>query len=318
VWRAGPGLVLDMVARLGWGFFAIAGIYGVHVMLRAEALRRTIFQSPVTYADALRIRLAGDAVEKLTFTGPFLAEPAKGWLLKKRGLPGAEAFAAVATEYLLYTVTSAGLAIAAVSLLLTRDTVPSGVRTAAVIAMAIAIGFLAAFVIASVTGIGLIAPILSRSRIAIGRRRADAAAQAFAPVEAVIITFLHRHPARVAQVLVVETAAQGMLITEVLVAITGLGVGLSATDSLILEGGAKFVATAFALIPGQMGASEGVYALLAGAIGLPAAAGLTLALVRRVRGLLIASAGVVVLAWLDNRRPTNAHLSGKDRAPRSE
>jgi hypothetical protein len=44
-----------------------------------------------------------------------------------------------------------------------------------------------------------------------------------------------------------------------------------------------------------------MYALLAGAIGLPAAAGLTLALVRRVRGLLVASAGVIVLALFGDR-----------------
>jgi hypothetical protein len=70
---------------------------------------------------------------------------------------------------------------------------------------------------------------------------------------------------------------------------------------LILEGGAKFIATAFAFIPGQMGASEGIYALLAGAIGLPTAAGLTLALVRRIRGLLVASVGVLVLTLLEGR-----------------
>ena len=293
-----------MMARLGWSFLSVAAIYSLHVMTRAEALRRTILRSSVRYADALRIRLSGDVVEKLTFTGPFLAEPAKGWLLTQRGLSGAEAFAAVATEYLLYTVTSACLAIAAVALLLVREAVPAGVRTAGVIAMAVAIGFLAAFAFASVTGIGLIAPAVRTSQIVIGRRRADAAAHAFAPVEAVIIAFLHEHPARVAQVLAFETAAQLMLVMEVWVVIAGLGLAVSGTGSLILEGGAKFIATAFAFVPGQVGASEGVYALLAGAIGLPPAAGLTLALVRRMRGLLVASVGVVVLAAVDGgRRP---------------
>lgn len=77
---------------------------------------------------------------------------------------------------------------------------------------------------------------------------------------------------------------------------------MSWIDPLILEGGAKFIGTAFAFVPGQVGASEGVCALLAGAIGLPAAAGLTLALVRRVRGLLVAAAGVVALARLGDRQ----------------
>ena len=68
-----------------------------------------------------------------------------------------------------------------------------------------------------------------------------------------------------------------------------------------MEGGVKFIAIAFAFIPGQFGALEGTYALVFAAIGLPAAVGLTVALVRRMRGLLVASVGVVMLAFLDGR-----------------
>jgi hypothetical protein len=226
VWRAGPRLVLGMLTRLGWSVLALAGIYTMHLMIRAAALRRAILRSPVRYADALRIKISGDAVERLTFTGPFLAEPAKGWLLKERGLPSADAFAAVVTEYLLYTVTSSWLAISAVSLLLVRGTLPPGARIAAVVAIAVAFAFVAAFAFASVSGIGLIAPILRASRIVIGRR-ADSVAQAFVPIEAVVIAFLHDHPARLAQVLIMETAAQLLLITEIWVIIPGLGFALS-------------------------------------------------------------------------------------------
>ena len=61
----------------------------------------------------------------------------------------------------------------------------------------------------------------------------------------------------------------------------------------MIEGGVKFVGILFAFVPGQIGAAEGVYAWLAGAIGLAASAGLSLALVRRLRGLVVAVAGVV-------------------------
>ena len=297
--RAGPHLVFGMLTGLGWNFVALTSIYTTYVMIRAAALRRVILRSPMRYADALRIKLSGDAVEGLTFTGPFLAEPAKGWLLKKGGLPSADAFGAVVTEYLLYTVTSSWLAISAVSLLLLQGTLPPAVRIAAVVALVVAIAFVAAFAFASVSGIGLIAPILRASGILIGTRRADSAAQAFVPIETLVIAFLHGHPARLAKVLILEAAAQLLLITEIWVVIPGLGFALSWNGPFILEGGVKFIATVFAFIPGQVGASEGVYSLLAGAIGLPPAVGLTLALVRRIRGLLVASVGVVVLAFLD-------------------
>src|SRR5207244_10663143 len=109
-----------MLTRVGWNFPAAAAIYAAHLGIRAAALWRSVLGGPVSYGDVLRIRLSGDALETLTFTGPFLAEPAKGWLLTHRGLATADAFASVATEYLLYTVVSAWLATIALALLLAR------------------------------------------------------------------------------------------------------------------------------------------------------------------------------------------------------
>ena len=110
VWRAGPRVVWAILVRTGWSFLSFLAIYGVHLTLRAAALWRTVLGGRLRFADVFRIRLAGEAVEMLTFTGPFLAEPAKGWLLTRRGLPAPNAFAAVVTEYLLYTVASSWLA----------------------------------------------------------------------------------------------------------------------------------------------------------------------------------------------------------------
>jgi hypothetical protein len=295
VWHAGPRFVWAMLVRTGWSFVPFMAIYVVHVCVRAVALWRTVLGGHVRFADVLRIRLMGEAVEMLTFTGPFLAEPAKGWLLTRRGLPTADAFAAIVTEYLLYTVASSGLAIAALSLLLARGTLPPGARSAVVVVLALTVAFLVAFAFATITGIGLIVPILRFSRVVIGGRRAERAAQAFSRVEDVIIRFLHDHRTRLAEVLAIETSAHLLLVVEIWIVLVAIGASRSWDQSFILEGGVKFVGIAFAFIPGQFGALEGVYALLAGAIALPVAVGLTLALLRRVRDLLGAAAGLVVL-----------------------
>ena len=118
MWRAGFRVVAGMFARVGWSFALVSLVYALHVAIRAAALWRSVLSDSIPYADILRIRLSGEAVEKLTFTGPFLAEPAKGWLLARRGLPAADAFAAVAAEYLLYTVVSSWLSMIALSMLL--------------------------------------------------------------------------------------------------------------------------------------------------------------------------------------------------------
>jgi hypothetical protein len=250
----------------------------------------------------------------LTFTGPFLAEPAKGWLLKERGLTTTDAFAAVVTEYLLYTVISSSLAAVALSLLLARGTLPPAVRPGAVVILVMTVAFMATFAFAAITGVGLIVPVLRASRLLIGARRANRAAHEFGRIEEVLVTFLHACHGRLAEVLAIETAAHLLLILEIWVVIAALGFSRSWSSPLIVEGGVKFVAMAFAFIPGQFGASEAVYAALAAAIGLPSAAGLTLALVRRVRGLLVAAAGLVALAVFDDRHENPGHHAA--RAPR--
>lgn len=300
VWRAGPDVVWAMLLRTGWSFLAVVGIYGLHVGLRAAALWRTVLEAQVRLSDVLRIRLSGEAVEVLTFTGPFLAEPAKGWLLTRLGVTTADAFAAVVTEYLIYTVVSSWLAILALSLLLTRGTLPSAVQSSVVVIITIMIAFLVAFAFAAISGIGLIVPILRGSRVLIGTRRAERAVHGFAGVEDAIIRFLHEHPRRLAEVAAIETAAHLLLVCEIWIVLVALGASRSWILPIMIEGSTKFVTIAFAFIPGQVGASEGVYALLAGAIGLPMAVGLTLALLRRTRGLIVAAAGVVALTvWSD-------------------
>ena len=301
VWRAGPRFLWAMLVRTGWSFLAVVGIYALHVGVRAAALWRTMLGGRVRLGDVLRIRLAGEAVEMLTFTGPFIAEPAKGWLLTRRGLTPADAFAAVVTEYLLYTVASSWLAIVALWLLLARGTLPPGVQSGVVVVIALTIAFLGAFAFAAISGIGLIVPVLRASRVVIGARRAERAAHGFSRVEDAIIHFLHEHRGRLTEVLAIETAAHLLLVLEIWIVLVALGTSHSWNQLLIIEGGVKFVPIAFAFIPGQFGALEGVHALLAAAIGLPAAVGLTLALVRRMRGLLVAAVGVVVLAFSSDR-----------------
>jgi hypothetical protein len=181
-----------------------------------------------------------------------------------------------------------------------RGTLPSGARSGIVVVIAVTIAFLVAFAFATISGIGLIVPILRFSRVVVGPGRAQRAATAFAGVEEVIIRFLSGHRARLAEVLAIETAAHLLLVVEIWIVLVAIGASRSWVQSFILEGGVKFVPIAFAFIPGQLGALEGVYAMLAGAIGLPAALGLTLALLRRVRDVLAAAGGVVVLTvWGD-------------------
>ena len=71
--------------------------------------------------------------------------------------------------------------------------------------------------------------------------------------------------------------------------------GLTAEHIEITDDAIKLIAAVFFFVPGQLGAAEGVYVLLADALRFGPAAGLTLALIRRVRALLIATVGLAAL-----------------------
>jgi hypothetical protein len=294
VWRADPHVVARMILRLGWRFGLVVIVYTCYVIVRAAALQRTVIGVRPRFSDVLRIRLSAEAVEWLTFTGPFLSEPAQGWLLTERGVSPFAAFAAVVTEYLLYSASSSILAIPAMALLLSRYAIGE-MRTAAALIVLLMTTYLCALAFASISGIGLIAPSLRRLAVVFGRR-AERAATQFEPIEHLVIVFLHERRRRLAEVMALEAAAQLVLILELWIIMAALTLSRSLIDAATIEGGVKFVAAVFVLVPGQVGASETVYAWLARAIGLSAAAGVSFALVRRLRGFVVAIAALVVLA----------------------
>jgi len=301
--QTGPRLIWGMLLRVGWRVPVVAGIYAMYLGTRALALWRTTPAGAVRLMDVLRVRVSGDVIEALTFTGPIFAEPAKGWFLMRYGLSATDAFAAVVVEFVLYDVATSVLEIAALSLLLANGAIPEVMRPGAMVVLAIPIAFLAACAWAAITGVGVIVPMLRWLRVVIGTSAAQWAIDRVAPIEQVLVDFLHVQHRRFAEVLAIETASHLLLILEVWIVLNVFGFS-GALHALIIEGGGKLIGLVFAFVPGQVGAAEGVYVLLARAVGAPAAVGLTLALVRRVRGLLVAAIGMGALTLVKDPSAT--------------
>jgi hypothetical protein len=299
--RVGAMTIVAMVGRVGWAFPLIVALYAAHSVLRAIVLWIGLGVHAVPFADVLRIRFSGEAVEALTYTGPLLAEPAKGVLLTGRGVPTVNAFAAISLEYLLYTVSSSAFGAAAAVLLLDRGPLPRGLHGAAIVLLVAMLAFIAGTAFAAISGIGLIAPAIRASGALIGRDRMAGVARAVADVEHVMVEFLHTRPGPVVASLMLETASHALLIAEVWAILRALALPAGLRDLLVIEGSAKLVAFVFFFVPGQLGATEGNYALIFPILGLPAAAGVTLALVRRVRSVCIAAIGIAAGSTIANR-----------------
>ncbi|HZT76934.1 MAG TPA: lysylphosphatidylglycerol synthase domain-containing protein [Vicinamibacterales bacterium] len=254
--NVGVATIAGLLRQVGWAFLVVSALYFTHVCVRAAALWRVT--GGLRYRDVLRIRLYGEAVEMLTFTGPFLAEPTKGVMLTRHGLSRADAIRGVGLEYGLYTLTSAWMAVFALSLLVSTHALPAALHQPVLFVIGGMIVVTVAAAIAAATG-----------RVPIGA-------------------------ARGAEVIAIEFLGQALLAAEIFVTVRVLGYAFTSLQSVLVEGAVKFISVAFFFVPGQIGAQESVYTLIFQAMGLPGAVGLTMALVRRVRALIVAAIALAV------------------------
>ena len=294
----GPGEIFALLTRIGWGFVPVAALYAGHQAVRAWALRLSAARpADVAFSDALAIRFSGEAVQFLTSTGPFLAEPSKALLLGRRGLTTTEGFAATIAEYLAYTFVSAVMLAGAMWYLVARGTLGHAMRTAAIVLIVVSVVFLSVSAVALIRRTYLIGRVMRglAALPAVGRR-VRVGADAVRRMEDLLLGVLRERPGRFARLLLLEVLAHSLLVVELWWILRLSGVTSELRHALVLESAGKFIAFAFFFIPGQVGASEGVNAVLFGALGFASVAGVGVALARRVRSALAAAAGLAALA----------------------
>lgn len=305
VFRLGPGRILGMLLDLGWGFVGIALLYAGHQLLRTAALRRCLpLHVDVKYGELLWIRIAGEAVAYLTFTGPFLAEPTRAWLLKRRGLTAEEGFAATLTEYLVYTLLAAVFSTVALAILYARFPLHGAMRTGVAATIAGMSVFLAVAVLAIVFRVHLIGAALGRlTAIPVLRRRWRLDPVRVSRMEDLLLDVLRDSPLRLLRIVAFDVGAQAVLIVELYWMMKMLTLAFPLVYPILIEAGSKLANTAFFFIPARVGASEGVLAVMFGIVGLPAAAGFTVSFARRLRSLIVAVIGGFALSSLSRDSP---------------
>ena len=123
-------------------------------------------------------------------------------------------------------------------------------------------------------------------------------ADAIREVESRIYGVLGWPPMRLARVVLWEATFHITAVAEVWLVLRLLPGAANATliDAFLLESTGRFVTIAFKFIPYRLGIDEAGSGAVAQAIGMGPAAGVTLALVRRLRILVLNAFGLVRLA----------------------
>jgi hypothetical protein len=307
VLELGPGEILALLSRIGWGFVPIGGLYAGHHALRAWALRLAAARpGAVAYGDALAVRFSGEAIQFLTSTGPFLAEPSKALMLGRRGLTQTEGFATTIAEYLAYTFVSAVMLSSAMSHLVARADLGSATRNAAIALLVVSVMFLCVSALAVVNRVYLIGAVMKRlGRMPVVGRRVRLDAEVVRRMEDLLLGVLRDRPGRFMQILLIETLAHALLVVELWWILRMSDVAVGFERAFLLESASKFTGLAFFFIPGQIGASEGVNIVLFRAFGLSGVAGVGVALARRIRSALAAVAGLAALTLIMPRSRTD-------------
>jgi hypothetical protein len=294
--RFGAGNVQALLLQTGWRFGGMVILFGAQEIVRSIAVLQSLHpvnRPPLRHM--LQIRFMGEMVRSLTLTGPFLAEPIRAWFIRRQGVRMTEAAAATIADFAVHSFMSAALTVAAAVYFLRYVPYSGPIRIAAFILFYGAAGYLVLAAWALHRKLRLargLQNLLSRAGMPEWSRRLEG----LRLTEDVFFSMVCDRRGTIPKLLLLQSAAHLLLLLETWWAITAMGVDVSFLTSALAETLTKVVNLAF-----LAGVAEGAYAVLFGALGLAAAAGFTLSLLKRIRSLVFAIAGLASLTLLTAR-----------------
>jgi hypothetical protein len=278
---------------IGWGFLAILLLSGAREAVRTLAWMHTV-DGPVrlSFRDAFRARLAGEAFNTLLPMGMLVGEPMKAEHVGHR-LPFGTAFSALAVEFAFYGVSLVLLFGASVVALFPSSAV-------------LFAGAIAFTVVPLVRNrhrrIGIVEPLGAGQN-----HVATVITPAFEKLRRLagpVLRFASLNPGRASRVVVLEAAFQLFAVAEVYLTLAFITPQHVAWRSaLLLETVSRVVTMIFKMLPMRLGVDEAGAAVFADRLGLGSATGITLALVRRMRALCWSAVGIVFVLMRSTRRP---------------
>lgn len=297
--RIGAAAVMREIQMMRVGLPIVLTLTLIRLFLQTTswslALQKKGIKAPAP--ELLFVRMASQAVGYLSILGPVASEPMKIDLIRTR-YSGASV-EAVATATLADTgVTWFTSAVVSIIGCVTAGMILS-THNAHNAALIVGAGFVLALYFFSRQ-----ASLIARLGQKLGGR-APAWLLKAGRIDASIRQFGVEQPRTMRKMLLLGFASQALTIAEVVAIFYCLGMAIDPSRMLGLEAANRLTKLASGWMPARIGADEGGAVTAFIAFGLPAASGLTLALVRRARDLLTAAAGLIWLA-MRRRMPSRA------------
>ncbi|MBI3048182.1 MAG: flippase-like domain-containing protein [Acidobacteria bacterium] len=284
--RAGVAEIVAGIQRVGWGLTVILALAGLRFLVRAACWRLCMPPAAqLTYGRAFSAFLAGDAVGSVTPLGLLASEPTKIFLTR-HDLATRDSVASLATENLIYGASI--LAMLAVAVGVVLATVP----LAPAWRWGIAASLLAAFV-AAVVLLRLLRGTWDERRGPRPRWRAR-----LAQLRVAVLGFSTVHRDRLWRAFALEMVFHVLGTLEVFLTLQWLVPDRAPTlaQAVAFEGLNRVVTVAFKFVPFRIGVDEALSGAVAPILAVAPAAGVALAVVRKVRNLFWSGVGLAIIA----------------------
>lgn len=298
VWYTGPREIWGGFRQIGWGLGWILILGGLRFAVRAAAW--TICLEPphrLRFPDAFTAVVCGDALGNATPLGPLVSEAAKIACVRGR-VPVGPALTALAIENVLYALSVAAMiAAGAVALLFSVD-LPPWLREFSEVAVACVVVFflLAAWVLWR-------RPAVIDTLLPAGRASASRLHKLRA-IEQEIFTFASRRRGVMFPLVALELGFHVLGVAEKHLTLwLILPTPPSLLTSFIVETADRLITVAFKFVPYQVGVGEAGTALVTHVLGLGAAPGVTLSIVRKARMGIWSIIGAALLVRRGTARP---------------
>lgn len=297
--RLDPAELLSLLLGMGWTVLIFPPLYAAHQAVRTAALAAALEHAgTVSFGRLLMVRLAGEAVQYLTFTGPLLAEPTKALMLRREGLESTDAVSATITEYVTFTGTA--FVVSFIGLAALRLTVPMPFALRASVT-GTAIGMFLLLVV-GVLALRRRWPIAGWTLARLRRlpplaRRLTVAPEWVREMEGHVFRNLHDDPPRRNRILALQAVAQALLVLELYLLLRVFAGPVGVFTVFIVEGANKVSNFLFFFVPARAGTDEAMLVLVTGALGIASVVGMGVSLVRRARSLVTGVIGLAA-AWL--------------------
>jgi hypothetical protein len=314
------GSYLEM---MGWGFVLIVALSVVRNCVRAGSWYFAIDpgQRGISFCNLMNVMLAGEAIKYLTATGPLLGEPAKAAMVRRQ-IPLLQGFSSVVVENLIYYLSVFIFMFASLPALATLGEVPDSLKLSGYILMALIAISVAVTTLAINRRWFLLARALEQLATLTSRRRARQhndvpverttwASEANArqgrigsialqvrAVEHNLYTFYEQRRGAFYLIFWLNMGSHLINVVEVYVILSLLKLPASLLFGFLIEAVTKVINLVFFFIPTRAGVYESGNALLLQSLGMSAAAGVALAIIRKLRAFLWVGYGLVVIGGM--------------------